>query len=230
MVAPEHSLQIRDYFTDQRSFDLYCMHLQDTATVSRLLHAVREGDHTALNDLFPMVYEELHARARRQRMRWHGQGTLNTTALVHEAYIKMVNQSDAQWHDRAHFLAVAARAMRHILIDRARHDRREKRGGEAPRVAFDEVAYGVHAAELSIDLGERAEAFLDLDAAMTDLARINERQCRVVECRYFGGMTIEETAEALGISPATVKRAWVMARAWLFRTLQSHSQAHVHQS
>jgi RNA polymerase sigma factor (TIGR02999 family) len=191
----------------------------DHATVTHLLDAARAGNHEALQALFPLVYQELHAQARAQRQRWHGNHTLNTTALVHEAYLKLVDQTRISWQSRAHFFGVAARAMRHILIDYARRSSRRKRGGDAPKIPFDAVEGTVAAPDLPLDLDDRADAFVALDEALQRLTRISERQGRVVECRFFGGMTIPDTAAALGISPATTKRDWVLAQAWLYREL-----------
>lgn len=191
----------------------------DQATVTHLLDAIRAGNHEALNALFPLVYQELHAQAQAQRRRWHGNHTVNTTALVHEAYLKLVDQTQIPWQSRAHFFGVAARAMRHILIDYAKRSRRKKRGGDAHKIPFDAVEGAVAAPDIPLDLGDRADAFVALDEALQRLARISERQCRVVECRFFGGMTIPDTAAALGISPATTKRDWVLAQAWLYREL-----------
>jgi RNA polymerase sigma factor (TIGR02999 family) len=186
--------------------------------VTRLLQAVRTGDRQALHDLFPLVYDELRAQAQWQRRRWHGNRTVNTTALVHEAYLKLVDQTQVQWQSRAHFLGVASKAMRHILIDYARYHRREKRGGDHPNVplhAVPEVA-----ASISIEMSlEKAETLIALDEALDRLKTLNERQSNVIECRFFGGMTIPDTAEALGISPATVKRDWGLAQAWLYREM-----------
>ena len=138
--------------------------------------------------------------------------TLNTTALVHEAYLKLVKIDEVQWRDRAHFFAVAARVMRRILIDYARAARREKRGGDARRVSLAE------AKDLSL---RQADDLLVLEEALTRLEGLNERYCRVVECRCFAGLSVEETANALGTSPATVKRDWALSRAWLNRELSS---------
>jgi RNA polymerase sigma factor (TIGR02999 family) len=186
-------------------------------TVTRLLGEVQRGNRAVLGELFALVYEELHARAHQQRARWHGDYTLNTTALVHEAYLKLVDQSQAQWEGRSHFLGVAAKAMRHILIDYARRRRAEKRGGDVQKLSLDEMKVGTDDLVLT---QERAEALVVLDEALKRLEQESEREARVVECRFFGGMTVEETAAALGVSARTVKRDWAMAQAWLHREMQ----------
>ena len=186
-------------------------------TITKLLDAAREGDRNALNELFPLVYGELRALAQRQRRNWHGDYTINTTALVHEVYIKLADQSQADWQSRAHFFGVAARAMRQILIDYARHRRAQKRGGDIAKTSFDEMKLVEGKIALS---DERADSLVTLDEALKRLEKISERQSRIVECRFFGGMTIEETAEVVGISTATVKRSWNLAQVWLFQEMK----------
>ncbi len=160
----------------------------------------------------PLVYDELRTLAH-QKLQFERDGhTLNTTALVHEAYIKLVNQERVVWKNRAQFMAVASQAMRRILVDYARRHKAEKRGGGVSDVGLDEVP------DLMSD--ERADSLLALDEALTRLTDIDERQSQIVECRFFGGMSIKETAKFLEISPATVKREWSVARAWLFRELR----------
>lgn len=185
--------------------------MDTTPEITRLLHKASNGKREALDKLLPLVYEELrhiaHCRLRQEKP---GQ-TLNTTALVHEAYLKLVDQQQVAWKNRAHFFAVASQAMRRILIDYARHRTRQKRGGNAAKVAFEE-GMGLFSAAQS-------ESLLALDEALQALEKINPRHGRVVECRYFGGLTLEETATALGISSATVSRDWQLARAWLKRDL-----------
>ena len=187
------------------------------ASISQLLAELREGDRDALDQLLPHVYDELRAMAHRQRRSWHGDLTLNTTALVHEAYLKLVDQTIADWQSRAHFVAVAARAMRHILIDYARRRRAQKRGGDLEKVSL-EAFPDVLAGNVTVD-EQRADELLALDEAMKRLEALNERQSRVVECRFFGGLTIEETASVLGVSTMTIKRDWNKAKAWLYREL-----------
>jgi len=186
--------------------------------VTRLLEALDRGETAALDALFPLVYEELRAVAHGQRQRWQGDNTLDTTALVHETYLKLVDQSRASWESRAHFLATAARAMRHILMNYARDRRAQKRGGDQPKLSLDELGDRLNgAAAMSED---NAELLIALDAALEALAQVNERQSRIVECRFFGGLTIEETAVALGISTASVSRGWALAQVRLFQDVR----------
>ncbi len=186
--------------------------------VSTLAEALDAGDSEALNALFPLVYEELNRLAHRQRRQWRGDFTLTTTALVHEAYLKLAGQRQLPTGSRAHFLAVASKAMRHILCNHARDRQRQKRGGGQPHLTLDEAAQAESAAlELS---DEQADRLAELDEALRRFERIAERQCRVVECRFFGGMSVEDTAVALSVSPRSVKRDWAFARAWLHREMQ----------
>jgi RNA polymerase sigma factor (TIGR02999 family) len=171
-----------------------------------------------LSELLPRVYEELHDLARRQRRQWDGNETMNATALVHEAYIRLVEQSQPQWMSRPHFLAVASVAMRQILLDYAKRMRAAKRGSGQRPVPLHEVEDALRS---SGDLSETgADALLALERSLRRLEVHDRRQSRIVECRFFGGMSIDETAEALGISPATVSRGWAMAQAWLYRDLK----------
>lgn len=187
--------------------------------VTRLLGEVHRGNQAAVNELFPLVYEEMRRIAQGQRIGWHGDLTLNTTALVHEAYLKLVDQTNPDWQSRAHFLAVAAKAMRHILINYAQQRRAQKRGGNVVKLSLEEMVHGGW--EVADMDEERAEVLVILDEQLNRLENLSERQSRVVECRFFGGMSIEETAAALGISPATVKRDWVLAQAWLQREIKN---------
>ena len=186
--------------------------------VDRLLEALRHGDGAALGALVPLLYDELRTAAHRQRRRWHGDQTLDTTALVHEAYLKLVGQRRASWETRAHFLAAAARAMRHVLVNYSRDRRARKRGGATPMLSLD--ALGDQATELAPSPDDATELLVALDHALARLERVNARQCRIVECRFFGGMTIDETALALGISTATVSRGWALAQVRLYQELQ----------
>lgn len=180
------------------------------ASVTDLLLQAAQGDESALAHMFPLIYEELRRLAESQ-LRGEPDGqTLTPTALVHEAYIRLVGQRRVRWGGRAHFMAVAATAMRRILIDRARRRRSQKRGGLLDRVPIEAIQVAVE---------ERAELLLALDEALNRLAVVDPRQARVVECRYFGGMTEEETAEALGIGLRTVNRDWAKARSWLYREI-----------
>ena len=163
-----------------------------------------------LDRLMPIVYGELRAIAHRQLAMGGRGGTLATTALVHEAYIKLVDQSQAQWRDRTHFFAVAALAMRHVLVDQAKARRRLKRGGDQRHVSLDEENIGAD---------DQAEALLELDEALTRLAAFDPRLARVVEYRFFGGLTEQEIAEAMGVTRRTVQRDWTKARALLHRAL-----------
>jgi RNA polymerase sigma factor (TIGR02999 family) len=187
------------------------------ATITGLLKAVESGDRDALGALFPLVYDELSVLAHHQRFRWHGDLTLNTTALVHEVYLKVVDQKRLPVESRAHFFAVAAKAMRHILCNYARDRGRKKRGGGVSHVRL-EPGHDL-AAEIQLS-DDQTEILSVLDESLQGLEHIAERQARVVECRFFGGMSVEDTATALGISPRTVKRDWMFARAWLRREMQ----------
>jgi len=185
--------------------------------VGRLLAQLREGDEQAFDQLLPLVYDELRRLAEQQRRRWRGDDTLNTTALVHEAYLRLAGQSAPAWGSEAHFLAVASRAMRQILLDYAKRKQRTKRGGQLRRVPLHEIEAALKTGADASDAG--VESLVALDDALRRLDRESPRQSRIVECRFFGGMGIAETAEALEISPATVKRGWAMAQAWLYREL-----------
>jgi RNA polymerase sigma factor (TIGR02999 family) len=181
--------------------------------ITALLTALRDGDRGALDRLFPLVYHELRDRAHRQLARHRPGDTLSTTALVHEAYLKLTDSAHQTYHDRVHFFAVASRAMRQILVDYARRSMAAKRsGGHAVSLDPDALA----------DPG-RAEELLALDEALTQLEKVDERLARIVELRFFGGLSVEETADALGISPRTVKRDWRKARAFLYQTIQGDS-------
>jgi RNA polymerase sigma factor (TIGR02999 family) len=185
-------------------------------SVARLLTDAREGRRDALDELFPLVYQELRELAHRQRRAWQGDDTLNTPALVHEAYLKLMGQQRAGWETEAHFLAVAARAIRQILINYARDRRAQKRGGEWRRVPLAEEQVELGAGGLGAGWHDQV---LVLDEALQRLATLSERQSRIVECRFFGGMTVEQTALTMGLSIASVTRGWGMARAWLCREL-----------
>jgi RNA polymerase sigma factor (TIGR02999 family) len=192
---------------------------QTQRTVVRLLEELGKGSREAVDQLFAILYDELKELAGRQRRRWRGNDTLNTTALVHEAYGKLVGQTRIEVKDRAHFRALASRAMRHILCDYARDRSTEKRGGDLEELPLEELSALPPPFVLS---GEQSDALLALDGALRRLERINPRQSKVVECRFFGGLTVEETATAVGTSPRTVKRDWAMAQAWLHREMGPH--------
>lgn len=181
-------------------------------TRSDVLEDLRSGRREALDRLVPVVYRELRAIARRHLAGHAAGNTLVTTALVHEAYLKLVDQSNAEWRDRAHFLALASVAMRHVLIDRAKARSAVKRGGIRRRITLDDAA-------LAVD--SHAESLLEIDDALDRLAEVDPRLARVVECRFYGGMSEEEIAEALGVTVRTVERDWAKARMLLRRTLAS---------
>ncbi len=177
-----------------------------------ILPDLRSGRHGAVDRLVPLVYHELRAIAHRQLGARAGGSTLSTTELVHEAYLKLVDQSQAEWRDRAHFLALASVAMRHVLVDRAKARVAIKRGGGRRQVTFDEG---------TIHLDDQPEALLQLDEALERLAIVEPRLARVVECRFFGGLTEEEIAEVLGVTVRTVQRDWAKARMLLRRALEA---------
>lgn len=182
----------------------------DAKSVTEALNGLAKGDEKALDRLLPVVYQEMRRLAASYLRNERREHTLQPTALAHEAYLRLVGRDNPHYQNRAHFLGVAARVMRDILVDHARRRKAQKRGGGQPLTLLDE---GLLVA------GGRPIAFDDLDQALIDLARLSDRQARVVELRYFGGLTIEETGEVLGVSPATVKRDWATARAWLYREL-----------
>jgi RNA polymerase sigma factor (TIGR02999 family) len=188
-----------------------------TGTITHLLADFENGDRAALEALFPIVYDELRLIAHRQRRKWDGDATLGTTALVHEAYLKLVDADHIGARSRVHFLRVASMAMRQILCNYGRDRRAAKRGGDAAKVSLD--ALGEGPANLALS-DEQSETLADLDEAMRRLEAVDSRLTSVVECRFFGGLSIEDTAQALGISVATVKRDWALARAWLYRELK----------
>jgi RNA polymerase sigma factor (TIGR02999 family) len=178
--------------------------------VTELLKNARGGNQAAFNDLFPLVYAELRRIAAREMRREKPGRTLQTTALVHEAYLRLLKDASLSFENRAHFLGIAAHAMREILIERARARVAQKRGGHAVRVTLEDMLLPTQGPSVDV---------LALDESLKRLARLDERHARVVELRYFGGLSVEETAAALDLSPATVKRAWTLARAWLYREL-----------
>lgn len=188
--------------------------------ITELLLAAEHGDRSALEACFPLVYEELRSIARRQRRAWHGNTTLNTTALLHEAYLKVVDQGRVGARSRAHFLAIASTAMRHILCNYARDRTRQKRGGGIEEVSLKDVE---DAAEQPAFSDEAAEVLAALGEALQRLEKLDKRQSQVIECRFFAALSVEDTALALNISPATVKRDWAFARAWLVKQMQPHT-------
>lgn len=183
-------------------------------TITRMLQEWSDGKREVINDLMPLVYDELHRQAKRYLRRERQDHTLQTTALIHEAYLKLIDQRNVEWESRAHFYAIAAQAMRRILVDYARTQKREKRGGDNITLPLEEALQIAGKEEKTVDL-------IALDEALTRLAKRDERQSRVVELRYFADLSLEETAAALGISRATAALDWSMAKSWLFRELKS---------
>lgn len=180
-------------------------------SVTQLLEQWNNGDHEALDKLMPLVYEQLRKMAKRYMRQQNPGHTLQTTALIHEAYLRMVPQKEKQFENRAHFFAVAAQAMRHILVDYARQRNTAKRGGGVRPISLEEAA---------IVTQERAAELVAFDEALKELQTLSMRQSRVVELRYFGGLSVEETATVLSVSPETVMRDWTMAKTWLYRALR----------
>jgi RNA polymerase sigma-70 factor, ECF subfamily len=182
-----------------------------SADVTVLLTQLADGDQEAASQLVPLVYSELRRMAARYMRRERVDHTLQTTALVHEAYLKLVEQTSSSWENRAHFFAIAAQIMRHILVDHARGHLREKRGGGQAVLQLDEGL---------VFSPEQSSELLEVDTALHRLIEIDPRQGKIVELRFFGGLTVEETAAVLGISPKTVKRDWSVAKAWLHGELK----------
>jgi len=186
--------------------------MPESNQVTRLLQDWSQGDASALNELTPLVYDELRRLARQHIRRERPGHTLEATALAHEAYLRLVDQRRVQWRSRAHFFAIAATLMRRILVDHARSRHYAKRGAGVVPVSLDNLA------TLS---DERAGELVALDDVLADLERVDRRKSRVVELKFFGGLTTEEAAEVLGISPRTVERDWDLAQAWLYRAMKA---------
>lgn len=187
------------------------MNVVGTESVTRLLIAVTDGDRAAVDSLLPLIYDELRRLAAGYLRRERPDHTLQPTALVHEAYLRLVDQTQVSWQNRAHFVGVAAQMMRRILVDHARAHTSQKRGGDYEKLSLDE----------NIDKAvQRSTELIALDEALKELAEIDPQMSRLVELRYFGGLTVEEAAEVLGVTPITVKRHWRMAKAWLFGKMQ----------
>jgi RNA polymerase sigma-70 factor (ECF subfamily) len=186
------------------------VHPASSDQVTQLLIRWRGGDRQALDDLMPLVYEELRRLAQHYLQRERSDHTLQSTALVHEAYMRMLGQKLPDWQNRAHFFGVAARLMRQILVEHARGHQAVKRGGDACKVVLDEGALLPQKTDVDVIL---------LDDALQDLAKLDEQQSRIVELRFFAGLSIGDTSEVLGISPATVSREWTTARIWLHREI-----------
>ena len=183
--------------------------------VTQLLKDWSSGDSAALDRLIPIVYAELRGIAARYLRRERRDHTLQPTALVNEAYLRLIDQKQVQWQNRAHFIGVAAQMMRRILVDHAKSHNRAKRGGGAQRVSLDDA--------MAVS-DERATDLLELDSALTALATFDDRKSRVVEMRYFGGLTVEETAEVLKVSEMTVAREWKLAKAWLYTHIEDNGE------
>lgn len=181
--------------------------------VTQLLHKVKSGNKEAYNQLYPIVYEHLKRIASHQLSGERKNHTLNNTELVHESYLKLINQTDIEWQDRQHFFNVAAKAMRQILIDYARKQLAGKRGGKAHNITLDENL---------INVEKEAGELIELDELLKRLEQLNERLARIVELRYFAGLSIEHTAEILDISTSTVNRDWLKARSWLHQNLRKN--------
>lgn len=184
---------------------------QDSRQITLLLHEWKNGKKEAFDELFPFVFNELKRRASAYLRNEREGHTLQTTALVNEAYMKLVDKESIEWEDRSHFFAIAANAMRRILVDYARKKKRDKRGGKDADLPLEEAKY-ISSNEKSVDL-------VALDEALNELARFDERQAKIVELKYFGGMTNDETAKVLNISNVTVRRDWNLAKAWLHQQI-----------
>ena len=193
------------------------MAVPDSVGITGLLKAWGQGDSRALEELTPLVYDQLRVQARRYMRNECSGVTLQSTALVHEAYLRLVNTHDVEWHDRAHFFALSAQIMRRILIDAARARGASKRGGRAVRA---EHSSPVNLDQIATDDSNAAKVLCALDDALERLTQIDPRRAKVIELRFFGGLSVEETAEVLQISPQTVMRDWRLARAWLARELR----------
>jgi RNA polymerase sigma factor (TIGR02999 family) len=181
-----------------------------TQELTRNLIEWRNGNEAAMEKILPVVYDELRRTARRNLRRESPEISIQTGELINEAYLKLVDQRESDWQNRAHFFAVAARVMRNVLVDRARSRQFAKRGGGAKKISMDEII---------IASPERDVNVIDLHEALTSLAQFDERKSQIVELRYFGGLSVEETAEVMGISAITVKREWLKAKSWLYQSL-----------
>ncbi|MBN2318734.1 MAG: sigma-70 family RNA polymerase sigma factor [Acidobacteria bacterium] len=181
--------------------------------ITRLLNSWRLGDQTALNTLMPLVYDELHRIAHRYMLRERAGCTLQTTALVNEAYLRLVDIKEVEWRDKAHFLAISAKLMRQILVDIARSRSYRKRGGNATKVSLDKA--------LLIPANHN---LLEIDEALSAFSKVDPRKVEVVELRFYGGLSVKETAEVLKVSTETVKRDWRLAKVWLLRHLKGHEK------
>lgn len=185
--------------------------MNENRDVTVLLSALTRGDEGAATKLIPVVYDELRRLAGSYMRRERVDHTLQATALVHEAYLKLIEQRSVNWQSRAHFFGVAAQLMRRILIDHARGHSRQKRGGDEQKISLDEAL---------VFSEQQADELLAVDDSLNQLAKIDPRQAKIVEMRFFGGLSVEEAAEVLGVSPKTVKRDWSVAKAWLYADLK----------
>ena len=187
------------------------MNESGTENITQLLIDLTNGNRAAVDNLLPLIYGELRSLAANYLRRERPEHTLQPTALVHEAYLRLVDQTQVNWQNRAHFFGMAAQMMRRILVDHARAHKAGKRGSGDKKVSLDE----------NIDKAvERSAELISLDDALTELAEVDELKSRIIELRYFGGLTVEETAEVLGVTPVTIKRHWRMAKAWLYGKMQ----------
>lgn len=184
--------------------------------ITRYLQDWRNGNSSALDEILPLVYDELRKIARRYRSKERGEHTLQTTEIINEAYLKLLNQKENDWQDRTHFFAVASRVMRNLLVDHARTKNYQKRGNGAEKVSLEDVALFTPEPDAQI---------LALDEALNNLAKFDERKSKLVELRYFGGLSALETAEVLGVSEITVKREWLKAKAWLYNELSQRDSS-----
>jgi RNA polymerase sigma factor (TIGR02999 family) len=184
--------------------------MTSSGKVTQLLLAWGRGDETARDNLIPLVYEELHRLAHRYMRKEHPGGSLQTSALVNEAYIRLVDQKRVQWQNRAQFFGIAAQMMRRILVDHARKRHNQKRGGDVLKITLNEAAVISH---------HRAAEMVTLDEALKALAKLDKRKSQIVELRFFAGLSIEEAAEVLNVSPGTIMRDWTLAKAWLLREI-----------
>lgn len=180
--------------------------------ITQYLRDWRNGDSSALDEVLPLVYKELRLIAKRYRSKEKAGHTLQTTEIINEAYLKLINQNETDWKDRSHFFAVASRVMRNLLVDHARSKNYQKRGNGAEKISLEDVA---------AFSPEPDRILLALDDALKNLAKFDERKSQIVELRYFGGLSAEETAEVLGLSEITIKREWLKAKAWLYKEISA---------
>jgi RNA polymerase sigma factor (TIGR02999 family) len=192
--------------------------MTETGEITISLKAWAAGDRAALDRLMPVIYAEIHQLAHRYMQRERQGNSMQTTALINEAYLRLVNVGEVHWSDRAHFFAVSAQVMRRILVDAARTRAAQKRGGQARKVEHSSAVNFDEIADVSC---HRAEEVIAVDEALAALAQLDPRKAQVIEMRFFGGLRVEETAEVLGVSPQTVMRDWKLGRAWLMRELKS---------